>query len=63
MGVIIGLSIEGLGIFIWVGVAIMLVGAYAIWALRRYEKAQGIEEELPGRGRYDSEGNVFDEDE
>jgi hypothetical protein len=63
MGVVIGLSVDGLGVFIWIGVAIMLVGAYGIWALRRYEKAQAIEEELPGRGRYDSEGNPLDEDE
>jgi hypothetical protein len=62
MGVILGLSIDALGSFIWAGAIIMLVGAYGIWALKRYEKAQGIEEELPGRGRYDADGKVIEKD-
>jgi hypothetical protein len=62
MGVVLGLSLERLSMFVWVGAFLMLVGAYGVWALKRYEKAQGIEEKLPGAGRYDSEGKVVDRD-
>ncbi len=47
---VFGLSIDGLLWFVGIGIAIMAVGAYGVWALRRYEKAEGIEEKLPGAG-------------
>jgi uncharacterized membrane protein YfcA len=61
MGVVLGMSIDSLTAFIYVGVFLMLVGAYGVWALKRYERAEGIEEKLPGAGRYDKDGKVRDD--
>ena len=60
--IVFGLSIDGLLWFVAVGIAIMAVGSYGVWALKRYEKAEGIEEKLPGGGRYDAYGNLREED-
>lgn len=59
LSLVVGLSIELLA-FTLAGIAIILVGAYGVWALKRYEKAEGIEETLPGGGRYDGHGNLRD---
>ena len=59
---VFGLSIDGLLWFVGIGIAIVAVGVYGVWALRRYEKAEGIEEKLPGGGRYDAYGNVKEKD-
>jgi hypothetical protein len=59
MSLVIGLSIEMI-FFTVAGIVIILVGAYGVWALKRYEKAEGIEETLPGGGRYDAHGNLRD---
>ena len=45
----------------YAGVAFILLGAWGIYRTRRWEKEHGIEEVLPGGGRYDAKGNVRDE--
>lgn len=60
MILVLGLSLE-----IWwlavAGVVFMVAGAYGAWATKRYEKAEGIEEKLPGGGRYNADGSLKDE--
>lgn len=62
LSLVIGLSIDFVP-FTVAGITIILVGAYGVWAMRRYEKAEGIEETLPGGGRYDAHGNLREKDE
>ena len=56
-----GLSIK-FNPMMYAGAAFMLLGAWGIYRTKRYEKAQGIEDVLPGGGRYDAKGDVIEED-
>jgi len=62
MIVALGLSIDGLIAFVVLGAGIMALGVYGIWTLKRYEKAEGIEETLPGGGRYNAKNELKDEE-
>ncbi len=48
MFLLLGLGTE-MKILVWPGLAILLIGVYGIYLQRRYEKAAGIEETLPGK--------------
>jgi hypothetical protein len=56
-----GLSIK-FNPMVYAGVFFILLGTWGIYRTRRFEKEHGIEDVLPGGGRYDAKGNVVDED-
>ena len=49
LAMVLGLGMEGMGLFVVAGIVLTLVGAAGIAWQRRYERAAGIEEVLPGR--------------
>ncbi len=61
MFVILGLSIDGVILFSVMGISLALIGVAAIIWQRRYEKAAGIEEVLPGRLRTHDKSDATDD--